>query len=334
MAATLSWTIPSGISNNTFSVTLVSDQAQQNVSLDDFVLRQVGGAFFEATAVATLHQVTGTHNWRLDVTLTGTYDADFWIRLRPGRLTDEDGSTNALLTSSNFHVDSSYIPLSIEAIDEQNIPILTEDYELEIDITGNPTRAYVDGDMEGFYHVWDSTNSKIRIKAIKVTRLISGAIWNVRLVKGTQTLNSQITYNVVPSAPVISDPGAQKLYRGGLFGLDVAIANRPTLARGNSLLTGLKYQARADGADGVNLAGQLPAAANLTESAFNANIYTENDGGHDNLAVPITIEMHTGVYVFDAITDDLLKIGPDAATRHWTYEAPPPGLHNKREFDK
>ncbi|MYA71410.1 PQQ-binding-like beta-propeller repeat protein [Candidatus Poribacteria bacterium] len=215
--------------------------------------------------------------------------------------------------------------LSIEAIDEQTIPILTEDYVLEIDIGGAPTRAYVDGDMEGFYHEWDPKNSKIRIKAIKVTRLISGAIWNVRLVKGTQTFNSQITYNVVPSAPVISDPGPQKLYRGGSFGLDIAIANRPTLARGNSLLTGLKYQARADGVDGINLAGQLPAAANLTETTFNANIYTENDGGQDNLSVPVTIETHTGVYVFDGVKDDLLKIGPDAATRHWTYDAPYPG---------
>ena len=108
-------------------------------------------------------------------------------------------------------------PLSIEAIDAQSIPILTEDYELEIDIGGEPTRAYVDGDMEGFYHTWDPDDAKIRIKAEKVTRLISGAIWNVHLVRGTETLDARITYNVVPSAPVIADPGAQKLYRGGGF---------------------------------------------------------------------------------------------------------------------
>ena len=58
-------------------------------------------------------------------------------------------------------------PLSIEAIDEQIIPIFTEDYVLEIDIGGEPDRAYVDGDMEGFYHEWDPDNAKIRIKAIR-----------------------------------------------------------------------------------------------------------------------------------------------------------------------
>ena len=218
--------------------------------------------------------------------------------------------------------------LSIEAIDEQNITIFTKDYELEIDIGGAPDRAYVDGDMEGFYHEWDATSSKIKIKSEKVTRLIRGALWKVHLVKGTKKLDSQITYNVMPAAPVISDPGTQKLYKGGSFWLDIDIANSPSIARGSGLLSGLKYAARADGKDGLNIAGRLPADVNLTETAFDAAIYAENSGGNDNLKVPITIETHQGVYVFDSQTDDLLKIGPDAATRHWTYEAPYPGKGN------
>ena len=179
--------------------------------------------------------------------------------------------------------------LTIEAIDEQNIPVLTKDYELEIDIGGDPDRAYVDGDMEGFYHAWDPDNAKIRIKAELVTRLISGAIWNVHLVKGAETLDAQITYNVVPSAPVIADPGAQTLYRGYRLSLDIDVANRPTIARGSGLLTGLKYGPRDDGEDGLNIAGRLPKDTNLTEAAFNAAIYAENSGGADNLGVPFTI---------------------------------------------
>ena len=66
--------------------------------------------------------------------------------------------------------------------------------------------------------------------------------------------------------------------------------------------------------------------ANLTETAFNAAIYTENNGGSDNFSVPVTIETHTGVYVFDTRTNRLLKIGPDAATLHWTYNARNPGI--------
>ena len=180
--------------------------------------------------------------------------------------------------------------LSIEAIDEQFIPVLTEDYELEIDIGGAPERAYVDGDMEGFYHTWDSENAKIRIKAEQVTRLITGALWNVHLVKGMKTLDAEIIYHVVPSAPVIANPGAQKLYRGYRFSLDIAIANTPTIARGGGLLTGLKYGAREDGEDGLNIAGRLPKDANLTEAAFKAAIYAENSGGSDNLGVSFDIE--------------------------------------------
>lgn len=185
---------------------------------------------------------------------------------------------------------TTYEQLSIEAIDEQFIPVLTEDYELEIDIGGEPERAYVDGDMEGFYHTWDPENAKIRIKSEQVTRLISAAVWNVHLVKGMKTLDAQIIYNVVPSAPVIADPGAQKLYRGYRFSLDIDIANRPTIARGSGLLAGLKYGPREDGEDGLNIAGRLPKDANLTEAAFNAALYAENSGGADNLGVPFDIE--------------------------------------------
>ena len=107
MAANLSWQIPATSVNNTFSVTLVSDQVLTGVTLDDFVLRPVGESTIEANTVATLTNVAGTNNWRLDVTLTGTYDTDFVVRLRPNRVTDADGDSNARLDSNAFHVDSS-----------------------------------------------------------------------------------------------------------------------------------------------------------------------------------------------------------------------------------
>ena len=107
MAANLSWQIPANSVNNTFSATLVSDQVLTGVSLDDFMFRPVGESTIEANTVATLTNVAGTNNWRLDVTLTGTYDTDFVVRLRPNRVTDADGDSNARLDSNAFHVDSS-----------------------------------------------------------------------------------------------------------------------------------------------------------------------------------------------------------------------------------
>ena len=107
MAANLSWQIPLSDVNNTFAVTLVSDQVLTGVTLDDFIFRPVGESTIEANTVATLTNVAGTNNWRLDVTLTGTYDTDFVVRLRPNRVTDADGDSNARLDSNAFRVDSS-----------------------------------------------------------------------------------------------------------------------------------------------------------------------------------------------------------------------------------
>ena len=109
MAANLSWQVPQTTTDNTFSVTLVSDQALTGVSLDDFTFRREDGVFIEASTVATLTQVTGTNNWRLDATLTGTVDHDFQVRLRSNRLTGEDSDPvpSSNLTSDNFHVNSS-----------------------------------------------------------------------------------------------------------------------------------------------------------------------------------------------------------------------------------
>ena len=121
MAATLSWQIPRVTSDNTFSVVLVSDQVLQNVSLDDFTFRRDDGMFFEASTYATLHQVAGTNNWRLDVTLTGTHDNNFQARLRPNRVTDEDGTMNALLNSASFAVETGYVGLTVAITGGDNI---------------------------------------------------------------------------------------------------------------------------------------------------------------------------------------------------------------------
>ena len=95
--------------------------------------------------------------------------------------------------------------LSIEAIDEQNIPLGTEDYELRIGIgnidSDDGDRAYIDGDMEGFYHYWDNTNSELVVAAENVTRLLSGAVWNVHLVKGSDTLDARLFITWCLSVP-------------------------------------------------------------------------------------------------------------------------------------
>ena len=141
MAANLSWQIPATSVNNTFSATLVSDQVLTGVSLDDFVLRPVGESTIEANTVATLTNVAGTNNWRLDVTLTGTYDTDFVVRLRPNRVTDADGDSNARLDSNAFHVDSSLTAPDAPTVTGYQIQVYDKNYKTQIGTDGTLSRT-------------------------------------------------------------------------------------------------------------------------------------------------------------------------------------------------
>ena len=184
--------------------------------------------------------------------------------------------------------------LTIEAIDEQFITVGTVDYNLSIDIGGDPDSVEPKGDMEGFYHDWDADNDRLHIKSDEVTRLIAGAEWNINLMKGSDTVIGTIIYNVVPAAPVFTDPGEQTLYKGIPFSLKTEVANVPTILRGSGLLVGVKGVAGLD-ADGdavLDTEGMLPSDAELTEDSFMLNQYAENDGGSDTIDVPVTILGH------------------------------------------
>ena len=85
----LGWIVPTVTVGNTFPVTLTSNLALTGVALGDFRLIQRNPTNFinlstsesEIDAV-TLTAVSGTHNWRIDFTLNGTFsNQDFEIRL-------------------------------------------------------------------------------------------------------------------------------------------------------------------------------------------------------------------------------------------------------------
>ena len=94
------------------------------------------------------------------------------------------------------------LPLGIESINEQFITVGTEDYDLVIDITGNPDTVEAKGHMEGFIQDWDAVNGQLHIKSEEVTRLINGVNWDIEVVKDMQTLMGKIAYNVVSAAPI------------------------------------------------------------------------------------------------------------------------------------
>ena len=111
VALALGWTVPTAPVGNTFSATLTSNHPITGVELNDFRFRisdNSEGAVALTAANTTLTAVAGTNNWRLDIVLVGTFDADYTIRLR-GNTVQYDGSNYppAFLFSDAFAIDSS-----------------------------------------------------------------------------------------------------------------------------------------------------------------------------------------------------------------------------------
>ena len=217
------------------------------------------------------------------------------------------------------------MPVTIEAIDEQFIVVGTKDYVLEIDVYGDPDSAEVDGLQEGFYQDWDADNDKIFIKSEEVTRLISMAEWTVIARKaGEPDVTATIVYSVVPAAPIFTDPGAQTIYKGLSFSLNIDVANQPSVLRAESPLVALKFEpsANEDGDAILKTAGTLPRTTRLAFTTFDMEGYAENEGGSDTLTVPFTIEdarpfvsaldrTNNRIKVFLDPTSNYIQIGGD-----------------------
>ena len=150
------------------------------------------------------------------------------------------------------------LPLAIESIDEQFVPLGTTDYDLVIDIAGKPDTVEASGHMEGFAQHWDAVNGQLHIRSKEVTRLISGVFWTIKITKGTQTLTADIAYNVVKAAPIFQTLVMLHLYRDVPINIDILIQNIPDLIVPNSKLIGLKSTLQDYG---LNIGGELAADA-------------------------------------------------------------------------
>ena len=151
----IGWQVPDRHENNEFSLILTSSRELTGVELGDFVLRRTDGVFTNLNASnAAVSQVPNTHNWRLDISLTGTFDHDFQVRLRRNRI-QENGMNvpSSNLNSPNFHIDSlittpaapsdltvdsvTLTSVTISFIAGANGGLNIEDFEYELDGDGN-----------------------------------------------------------------------------------------------------------------------------------------------------------------------------------------------------
>lgn len=181
--------------------------------------------------------------------------------------------------------------LSIESIDEQFIARNTEDYDLVIDITGNPDTVEVKGHMEGFIQDWDAVNGQLHIKSDKVTRLISGVNWDIDIRKGMQTLMRQIAYNVIEAAPIFETLGTIHLYRGVPINFDIVIQNIPPLLIPNARLLGLKSDLVEYG---VSVKGEIGTTDNFTINTGNVRIIVPSESGGDDTVYDFPYQIEAG----------------------------------------
>lgn len=225
------------------------------------------------------------HTVEVDAPTTGNGTVTVTVRAGAVR-----GGNAAVATSFNYV--NEILPLSIESIDEQFITVGTEDYDLVIDITGNPDTAKATGHMEGFGQDWDAVNGQLHIKSEEVTRLINGVNWDIEVVKDVQTLMGQVAYNVVKAAPIFASLETIHLYRGVPINFDIVIQNIPPLLIPDSELLGLK----SDLLDyGVNVKGEISTTDRFSFNSGNVTIIvpSENGGADTVYNYPYQIEIGT-----------------------------------------
>ena len=262
-SATLSWTAPTDDGG--------ADITEYQVSSDD------GATWSDTDSTDTEYTITGL-----------IANTEYTFRVRA-----VNSVGNSTASSSVVRTTSTSTSLAIEDIDEQFILINTTDYALEIEIYNGTadTDFEIESSWEGFYYDWDYANDLLIVRSQEATRLFSDATWTITATEGSDTATATIIYNVVPIAPVISDPGTLTLYRNNEFNEDVAISNAPSSIQVDGLQAALKFEASDSG---VNLAGTLPTDdANITQTEFDGIIVASNDGGEHTRTV--TIEIGTGV---------------------------------------
>ena len=278
----LGFEVPTSTVNNSFSATLTADGALTGVNISDFRLKGVDNSTLTLDNNNTTLTQVDTNHWRLDIELTGTYDADYFVRVRRNQV-QEDGANvpSSSLDSSTFRIDSSFTPPppalpGISMIAEQNILVLT-DYHLPVEITGDPDEVTVTGDLEYFDYDWDASNNRVDLRGHPRT-LVSGKQWHVRAVWNHPylVLERDIVHNVIRSAPVLDVLPQIHLYRDVDVNIDILVQNNPGNIEAAGLLLGW---GKEDIEEGVKINGQISSDNIFTAAGGDLKITAPHQGG-------------------------------------------------------
>lgn len=195
------------------------------------------------------------------------------------------------------------MPITIAPIAPQNIIINTA-YNLPVSITDNPDTVEVTGLQQGFSYSYESGTCRIYGEA---SRLVNNAIWTIIAKKGSQTVTSKITYNVLLPAPIIPVIPKQFISKGAHYSLSIPIENNPSEVKITGQIIGLKQT----GSNPVKLSGLVPADANFTIKNGTFVVTARNsDGTHTR---NIEWEFAGNLYAVDNAGDKVYVISSQTA---------------------
>ena len=232
---------------------------------------------------------TGTKTYSLSPTLPAGKTFTAGTRILSGNPTARFISATFTYTATdtnNNTVELTFtiivsVALSIETLDEQDLT-LNSDFDIEIEILGDPDEVTVKGQWdERVYYDWDEDET-LTISGNAGT-VLSGAMLAVEAVKGTETVEEDVVYNVAPPAPVITEPVNLVITAGVNYDdapISVAIANGPADVSMEGLLVGLYFEETSTGAD---IKGMLPDDVELTVTSGTVEIVASTAGGEDTV---------------------------------------------------
>lgn len=178
----------------------------------------------------------------------------------------------------------------IAAIAHQNVTINTE-MSLDINISGNPDFAYIVGLLEGYYTNWNDPTLEVRGAA---KRLITNLPFKIIAIKGSETITRQGSMSVIPAAPVITNPGRQRLVRGIENEINIKIANSPSTVRVTGPWIGMEVQTTPDGR---KISGIIPGVSHAIPNA-DQNIQVVAETGNLRDQTQIDFDLEDPVYAY------------------------------------
>lgn len=301
---------PTSAVTSILTLRVTFDEAISGFDAGDIRLRRVSDRrFYSPSAAQTTLTHLGSNVWEVEiadlVSLLGDQNGDFYVRLRWHTVffeTSQQTGPGAAVDSARFTVHTMAPFGVISAFAHQRVTIGTQ-LALDINITGNPDHAYIEGLLEGFHTNWSDPTLQVRGAA---TRLLTNVPFTVKALKATKApLSRTGVLSVVPAAPVITNPGKQKFVRGIENEFIVNISNSPSKVRAVGPWVGMKYGSHPDG--GIRIFGIVPEVSHAIPSADQKIRVTAESGALMD-EVEIGFDLKTPFFYGADSSDDIYRI--------------------------